>query len=85
MVFWGVLTGGAAALLLWTGGSEALEGLQTMTIIAAAPFVVVMIGLCFSLYRDLSHDPIIVAAREQKRALLQTRRVRRGTRARRDT
>ncbi|GGG17059.1 choline transporter [Rhodococcoides trifolii] len=62
VVFWGTLTGGTAALILWTGGSDALTGLQTMTIIAAAPFVVVMIGLCISLYRDLSHDPMIVAA-----------------------
>ncbi len=50
---------GVAALLLWTGGSEALGALQTMTIIAAAPFVVVMVGLCVSLYRDLSHDPLM--------------------------
>ncbi|MCD2153344.1 BCCT family transporter [Rhodococcus sp. IEGM 1406] len=77
VVFWGMLTGGVAALLLWTGGSEALDGLQTMTIIAAAPFVLVMIGLCFSLYKDLSHDPIIIAAKEQKRALLRPRRGRR--------
>jgi catechol 2,3-dioxygenase-like lactoylglutathione lyase family enzyme len=57
--------------------AEALDGLQTMTIIAAAPFVLVMIGLCFSLYKDLSHDPIIIAAKEQKRALLRPRRGRR--------
>src|SRR3546814_16292125 len=48
VVFWGMLTGGVAALLLWTGGSEAPDGLQTMTIIAAAPVVLVLIGLCFS-------------------------------------
>ena len=60
VVFWGLLTGGVAALLLWTGGEDALNGLQTMTIIAAAPFVVVMVGLCVSLYRDLSTDPMII-------------------------
>ncbi|WP_420750881.1 BCCT family transporter [Rhodococcus sp. O3] len=59
VVFWGALTGGVAALLLWTGGSEALGALQTMTILAAAPFVVVMVGLCISLYRDLSRDPLL--------------------------
>lgn len=31
-----------------------------MTIIAAAPFLLVMIGLCVSLYRDVSRDPLIV-------------------------
>ncbi|MEE2031579.1 BCCT family transporter [Rhodococcus chondri] len=65
VVFWGGLTGGVAALLLWTGGSEALNALQTMTIIAAAPFVIVMIGLCVSLYRDLRHDPLITATRRR--------------------
>ena len=60
VIFWGTLTGGTAALILWTGGSDALQGLQTMTIIAAAPFLLVMIGLCFSLYRDVSRDPLIV-------------------------
>ncbi len=60
VVFWGTLTGGTAALILWTGGTDALQGLQTMTIIAAAPFLLVMIGLCVSLYRDVSRDPLIV-------------------------
>lgn len=69
VVFWGLLTGGIAALLLWTGGEDALGGLQTMTIIAAAPFVVVMIGLCVSLYRDLSHDPMILHPTTPRRRL----------------
>ncbi|TQC51126.1 BCCT family transporter [Rhodococcus sp. WS4] len=69
VVFWGVLTGGVAALILWTGGDTALDGLQTMTIIAAAPFVLVMIGLCFSLYKDLSRDQLIVDGREMRREM----------------
>ena len=69
VVFWGVLTGGVAALILWTGGDAALDGLQTMTIIAAAPFVLVMIGLCFSLYKDLSRDQMIVDGREMRREM----------------
>ncbi|EME19519.1 BCCT family transporter [Rhodococcus triatomae] len=74
VVFWGALTGGVAALMLWTGGTNALDGLQTMTIIAAAPFVVVMIGLCVSLYRDLCHDPLILRPRERRRLPLPLRR-----------
>ncbi|MFD4368394.1 BCCT family transporter [Rhodococcus sp. NPDC058521] len=69
VVFWGTLTGGVAALILWTGGSEALDGLQTMTIIAAAPFVFVMIGLCVALYKDLSRDPLMLDARAMRREL----------------
>ncbi len=71
VAFWGGLTGGVAALLLWTGGSNALNALQTMTIIAAVPFVVVMIGLCVCLYRDLSTDPLITGARRTRRTLRQ--------------
>lgn len=62
-VFWGVLTGAVAALLLAISGNDALSGLQTMAIIAALPFVVVMIAMCFSLYKDLRRDPLIVAQR----------------------
>ncbi|MEZ5149872.1 BCCT family transporter [Rhodococcus zopfii] len=69
VVFWGALTGGVAALLLWTGGSEALGALQTMTIIAAAPFVVVMLVLCVSLYRDLSRDPLVGGPRRTLRRI----------------
>ncbi|PTR30477.1 choline/carnitine/betaine transport [Rhodococcus sp. OK519] len=74
VVFWGLLTGGVAALILWTGGADALNGLQTMTIIAAAPFVVVMIGLCISLYRDLSRDPLILAERKDRKLSVRARR-----------
>lgn len=60
-VFWGVLTGVVAALLLAISGDDALDGIKTMAIIAALPFVVVMIGMCFSLYLDLRRDPLIVS------------------------
>lgn len=73
VVFWGMLTGAVAALLLWTGGEDALNGLQTMTIIVAAPFVLVMIGLCVSLYRDLCHDPMILEAKRERRRLSRPR------------
>ena len=68
VVFWGMLTGGVAALCCGPV-AQALDGLQTMTIIAAAPFVLVMIGLCFSLYKDLSRDPMIVDGREMRREM----------------
>ncbi|GAA0224400.1 BCCT family transporter [Saccharothrix mutabilis subsp. mutabilis] len=59
VVFWGVLTGAVAAVMLLVGGSNALTGLQNLTIIAALPFAVVMVGLCVSLARDLRSDPLI--------------------------
>ncbi|MGX5211299.1 BCCT family transporter [Streptomyces violaceus] len=65
VVFWGVVTGAVAAimLLVGSGSGDALTGLQNLTILAAAPFVVVMTFMCVALMRDLRRDPVIV--REQ--------------------
>ncbi|ANI38710.1 BCCT family transporter [Mycolicibacterium vaccae] len=60
VVFWGVATGAVAAVMLLVGGEDALTGLQTITIIAALPFVLVMVGLAVALIKDLRHDPKIV-------------------------
>ena len=62
VVFWGVLTGAVAAimLLIGDGQGDALAGLQNLTILVAAPFVIVMIGMCVALMRDLRKDPLIV-------------------------
>ncbi|MFI8288480.1 BCCT family transporter [Streptomyces sp. NPDC085614] len=62
VVFWGVVTGAVAAimLLIGDGQGDALAGLQNLTILAAAPFVLVMIGMCVALMRDLRKDPLIV-------------------------
>ncbi|TWS23938.1 BCCT family transporter [Tsukamurella sputi] len=68
-IFWGVLTGTVAALLLWVSGDDALTGIKQMAIIAAAPFLVVMIGMCVGLMMDLWHDPLIVAERAHREEL----------------
>ncbi|MFA3873127.1 BCCT family transporter [Streptomyces sp. MMCC 100] len=62
VVFWGVVTGAVAAIMLLIGSGEgdALTGLQNLTILAAAPFVIVMIFMCVALMRDLRRDPLIV-------------------------
>ncbi|MGW0734544.1 BCCT family transporter [Streptomyces sp. NPDC002851] len=54
VVAWGVLMGAVAAVLLLAGG---LDSLKTATILVALPFVVVMLVLCWSLYKELSQDP----------------------------
>ncbi len=59
VVFWGTVMGGIAALMLVVGGSDALSGIQNITIIMAAPFVVVMIVMCVALIKDLNSDPLI--------------------------
>ncbi|MDP9936347.1 BCCT family transporter [Paenarthrobacter nicotinovorans] len=61
VIFWGSLTGAVAAVMLLAGGdepSEALAGLQRVTIVAALPFVIVMLLLCFALAKDLRRDPL---------------------------
>ncbi len=78
-VFWGVLTGAVAALLLWVSGDDALQGIKTMAIIAALPFVIVMIGMCVSLYKDLRRDPLILAQKHRSDGLDNTLRVHANT------
>ncbi|SMO44095.1 BCCT family transporter [Paracoccus laeviglucosivorans] len=53
VVLWGLLAGASASVLLVMGG---LDGLQTAAIIAAAPFLLVMVGLCVSLWKGLFDD-----------------------------
>ena len=60
MIFWGVATGSVAAVMLLVGGEDALNGLKTITIVAALPFVVVMVALAFALVKDLRNDPLMV-------------------------
>ncbi|MGI6243286.1 MAG: BCCT family transporter [Prevotella sp.] len=51
--FWGVLLALSAMALLYAGG---LSSLQTMTLISALPFGLVMILLCFGLIRAIRTD-----------------------------
>ncbi|WP_135453247.1 BCCT family transporter [Mycobacterium sp. DL99] len=60
VIFWGVATGAVAAVMLLVGGADALNGLQSITIVVAVPFVLVMIGLAVALVRDLRQDPLVV-------------------------
>jgi choline/carnitine/betaine transport len=60
VIFWGAATGAVAAVMLLVGGEDALSGLQNITIVAALPFLVVMVGLAVALVKDLSNDPLIV-------------------------
>ncbi|MCE1179503.1 MAG: BCCT family transporter [Micrococcales bacterium] len=60
VIFWGAATGAVAAIMLMIGGADALSGLQTVTIIAALPFVIIMAGMAVALVRDLASDPVII-------------------------
>lgn len=52
-VLWGALQLLMAGVLLLSGG---LQGLQTISIIAAFPFMLLMVAMAWSLHRDLSLD-----------------------------
>ena len=71
VVFWGVATGASAAVMLLVGGTDALSGLQTITIVAALPFVVVMVGLAVALVKDLRRDPLMVRRKYGEEAVAQ--------------
>ncbi|MFI7066176.1 BCCT family transporter [Kribbella sp. NPDC050124] len=53
-IFWGVMTGAVAGILLLAGG---LSALQTLCILAAFPFMFVMIGAAVSLVKELRNEP----------------------------
>lgn len=52
-LFWAVLLGITAGTLMATGG---LAALQSMTLIAALPFAIIMVLLCLGLWRGLVAD-----------------------------
>ncbi|MGJ1267839.1 BCCT family transporter [Sphingobacterium spiritivorum] len=53
LIFWGALLGILALVLLNAGG---LESLQTMTLITALPFSIIMLLFCYSLLKGLVID-----------------------------
>ena len=62
IIVWGVFTGAAAAICLLAGAIQgsvdvALSALQAVAIASAAPFVLVLIGLCISILKALRSDP----------------------------
>jgi choline/glycine/proline betaine transport protein len=52
-IFWAIAEGSVAAVLLVGGG---LQALQTATIVTGLPFAMILIIMCFSLYKGLIED-----------------------------
>ncbi|PIW26541.1 MAG: glycine/betaine ABC transporter [Rhodospirillales bacterium CG15_BIG_FIL_POST_REV_8_21_14_020_66_15] len=55
-IFWAVIEGVVAGVLLFGGGSDALGALQAAAICVGLPFTVVLLVMCVSLYMGLSHE-----------------------------
>ena len=64
---WGALTAAIGLTLLISGGNDTLSNLQSVTIIAASPFLLVIIGLMFALVRGMSNDQLYLDHKEQQR------------------
>lgn len=71
-VYWCVLQGVAAALLMLAGG---LSALQAATLVAALPFAIIMILLAWGLYRGLRADLLGVAAVPEAPLRLRLKRI----------
>ena len=52
-IFWATIEGAIAAVLLWVGGTEAMQALQAGTISTGLPFTVVLLLMCVSLVMGL--------------------------------
>lgn len=69
-VFWAVAEGAVAAVLLLGGG---LQALQTAVIITGLPFALILLTICYSLYRGVSeeYNEIHKAGKAQQRKAYQ--------------
>ncbi|MBY5945759.1 BCCT family transporter [Photobacterium rosenbergii] len=52
-VIWAVISATIAMVMLWIGGTDSIQALQSITIIAALPFTIILILGCVSLVRGL--------------------------------
>ncbi len=55
-IFWAVLQGLIAGVLLYGGGSEALKALQAGAITAGLPFTAILLLMCVSIYKGLKSE-----------------------------
>jgi glycine betaine transporter len=56
VVTWGSMIGAVAISLLLAGG---LEAIQTTVIVFGVPFLIVMLGVCYSLVKQLRAEPVV--------------------------
>ena len=56
VVTWGSMIGAVAIALLLAGG---LDAIQTTVIVFGIPFLAVMLGVCYSLIKQLRAEPVV--------------------------
>ena len=62
---WGLMTA-AVGMVMLTASEDSLANLQSITIVAASPFLLIVIGLMVALWKDLSNDVIYLDHRSQR-------------------
>ena len=55
-VFWALAEGFVAIALLYVGGADALSALQAGSIATALPFTIILLVMCYSLYKGLNAE-----------------------------
>lgn len=70
-VVWGIALAAIAGVLLVGGGSVALNGLQSLVIITALPFAIVVILVMAAWAKDLARDPQTLRRRYAREAIVQ--------------
>ncbi|MFN1616769.1 BCCT family transporter [Vibrio rotiferianus] len=65
-IFWASIEGAIAAVLLWIGGTEAIQALQAGTISTGLPFTIILLVMCVSLVMGMRTEPQFVQQRLAK-------------------
>lgn len=70
-ITWGVLLGATATSLLLAGGQNALSGLQSIMVVSALPFSLVLIGMMLAWSKELRFDPYLLRRHYAQAAIAQ--------------
>ncbi|MCG7587527.1 BCCT family transporter, partial [Photobacterium sp. OFAV2-7] len=62
-IFWATVEGAIAAVMLWVGGTEAIQALQAGTIATALPFTIILLLMCVSLIKGLRTEKSLYTAK----------------------
>ncbi len=67
-VVWAVVSGAIAMVMLWIGGTQSIQALQSITIIAAMPFTIILLLGSVSLFKGLltEVDKLQVSANQSR-------------------
>ena len=71
VLFWGLVMGGIAMVMLLLGDETALEGLQSLVIITAVPFAIIMLLIIVAWVQELRTDPFALRHRYAKNVVNQ--------------